>query len=64
MRVARAYKKRDPVRTLAWLVQHAVSALELQCSAAKQTGQTQFSTDLTSAFGPWRTSASNDVLSE
>jgi hypothetical protein len=52
MRVARPYKKRDPVRTLAWLVQHAVNASGLQCSAAKQMGQTQFSTDVTSVSGP------------
>ena len=51
MRVARPYKKKDPVQTLAMLVLHAVSALGPQCSAAKQMGQTQFRTDLMSAIG-------------
>jgi len=40
--VARRCKKKDPVQTLAWLVQHAVSALRPPCSAARQMGQTQF----------------------
>ena len=42
MRVVRPYKKKDPVQTLAWLVQHAVNAFGLQCSAAKLMGQTLF----------------------
>jgi hypothetical protein len=60
MRVARPYKKKDPVQTLAMLVPHAVSALGLQCSAAKQMGQTQFRTDLMSAFGTKRTFQTSD----
>jgi hypothetical protein len=54
MRVARPCKKKDPVQTLATLVQPAISAFGLQCSAAKQMGQTQFRTDLMSASGTSR----------